>query len=316
MRALVTGAAGFIGSTLVRRLTDEGVGVVGVDNLSPYYDPSLKRRNLEEIGSAAFRFVEADLNTAPLADLLSGADVVFHLAGQPGVRGSWGRTFDDYVSANIAATQRLLEAARESDDPPLIVYASSSSVYGEAEAYPTHERLAPQPRSPYGVTKLAGEHLCRLYAANYGLHTVSLRFFTVYGPRQRPDMAFTRFLRAAVTGAPIQVYGSGEQVRDFTFVDDIVDALFRAGTRPTAPGSVYNVSGGGSHSVNDVLALVEQLVGVALTVERQPPARGDVSRTTADIAAIIRDLDWSPRVALEAGLTAQLDWVRSQPPSR
>ena len=311
MKALVTGVAGFIGSTLAQTLHAAGWDVTGIDNLSPYYDERIKRHNLTKLEGALSTFVEADLRSTDLDRLIAGVDVVFHLAGQPGVRKSWGDSFSDYVDANVSATQVLLEAIRRSAEPPRLVYASSSSVYGDAEAYPTREDLEPRPRSPYGVTKLAAEHLCRLYAANYDLVTVSLRFFTVYGPRQRPDMAFTRFLSAAVMGTPISVYGTGEQTRDFTFVGDIVDALVRAGTAPVNPGAVYNVSGGGSFSVNEVLSTIEALVGEPLVVRRQSAALGDVQRTSADTTAIMRDLDWSASTDLSTGLRHQLEWVRS-----
>lgn len=309
MKALVTGAAGFIGSTLSERLHSSGWTVTGLDNFSPYYDVDLKRQNVRDAGDAISRLVDADINDADIDELIGEADVVFHLAGQPGVRRSWGDSFADYVDANISATQTILESVRRSANQPRVVYASSSSVYGDAEAYPTREDLEPRPRSPYGVTKLAAEHLCRLYAANYGISTVSLRFFTVYGPRQRPDMAFTRFLSAATAGDTITVYGDGEQTRDFTFVDDIVDAVQRAGTAPVRPGSVYNVSGGGSHSVNHVLSVIEQLVGRPLVVERSSGALGDVQRTSADTGAIGRDLAWSAHTDLTAGLRRQLEWL-------
>ena len=310
MRALITGAAGFIGSTLAEKLHATGWTVTGIDNMSPYYDPELKQRNLRSAGNAITRFIEADIRSAPVDELVADADVVFHLAGQPGVRKSWGDSFADYVDANISATQVLLESIHRSSSRPRVVYASSSSVYGDAEAYPTREDLEPRPRSPYGVTKLAAEHLCRLYAANHGLSTVSLRFFTVYGPRQRPDMAFTRFLSAALEGDPISVYGTGDQTRDFTFVGDIVEAVARAATAQVSPGSVYNVSGGGSHSVNEVLDVISDLVDQPLEVRRGAPAVGDVQRTSADTSAIASDLGWRASTGLTAGLAAQLEWVR------
>lgn len=310
MKALITGAAGFIGSTLAERLLAENVDAAGIDSLTDYYDPALKRTNLRNVGDG-LNLLEGDINSADLDRLLDGVDVVFHLAGQPGVRKSWGRDFDTYIAANIQATQRLLEAARSADSRPRIVFASSSSIYGDAEAYPTDERTAPRPRSPYGVTKLAAENLCRLYSANYGLETVSLRFFTVYGPRQRPDMAFTRFLRAADRGEPITIYGSGEQVRDFTFVGDIVDALFRSAQAEVRPGTVLNISGGGSHSVNEVIAMMEQIVDKPIDVVRTDVALGDVSRTTADISQARALLNWNPTVSLDEGLRAQLRWVRT-----
>ena len=309
MTALVTGAAGFIGSTLVRMLAEAGTDVIGIDNLDPYYDVEWKRRNLRAVAGDRFRFHQADLLTGPLSDLLDGVDVVYHLAGRPGVRGSWGNEFRLYSSANIDATQRLLEAVRDAPSRPRVVYASSSSVYGDAETYPTHELLLPRPRSPYGVTKLAAEHLCRLYAANFDVHTISLRFFTVYGPGQRPDMAFTRFLTAALEGTEIPLYGSGEQVRDFTYVDDVVRAVIRAGRGDTPSGRVYNVAGGGAHSVNEVLGMVAELSGSQLLIDRRPVSQGDVMRTSADTAAITAALGWSPSVPLRDGLTRQLEWI-------
>jgi len=310
MKALITGAAGFIGSTLAGRLVVEGVDTVGIDSLTDYYNPAIKRANIGGLRDD-IRFLADDLNRTDLDGLIEGIDVVFHLAGQPGVRKSWGRDFDTYMAENILATQRLLEAAKSAVSPPRIVFASSSSVYGDAEAFPTSEAAAPRPRSPYGVTKLAAENLCRLYAANYGLETVSLRFFTVYGPRQRPDMAFTRFLRAAEHDKPVTIYGSGQQVRDFTFVTDIVDALFRSASADIAPGTVLNVSGGGSHSINDVLDVMERVLGRPINAVRTDTALGDVSRTTADITAARKLLGWKPRVELEDGLRSQLDWVRA-----
>lgn len=310
MRALVTGAAGFIGSTLVRRLTAGGWIVVGIDSFTSYYDRETKEANLRRAESPLLTFIEGDLNHIALEPLLDGVDVVFHLAGQPGVRSSWGEGFAEYDSQNIGATQRLLEASAKAARPPRVVYASSSSVYGDAESYPTREDALPKPRSPYGVTKLAGEHLVGLYAARHGLQTTSLRFFTVYGPGQRPDMAFTRFLRAAVRDEPISLYGTGEQIRDFTYVDDVVDAVVRATSAATAPGTVLNVSGGGSHSLNEVLDLISSLTGSELRIERHAAAAGDVSRTAADISAITREFGWIPKTALQVGLAAQLEWIR------
>src|SRR3954452_20962667 len=241
MRALVTGAAGFVGSTLVDTLLARGDHVVGLDCFTPYYDRAAKEANLALArDSKRFEFVEADLRTADVDALLDGAEVVFHQAAQAGVRLSWSEGFADYSSHNILATQRLLEAAKRTR--PRVVYASSSSVYGNAASYPTNEGDIPRPHSPYGVTKLAGEHLCNLYADNWGVATMSLRYFTVYGPRQRPDMAIHRLLRAALDGGPFPLYGDGSAEREFTFVDDIVAANLLAADADCPPGTVVNVA--------------------------------------------------------------------------
>lgn len=309
MHALVTGAAGFIGSHLTTRLCAEGHDVIGIDSFTDYYDVALKHDNADAEIGAGVDFIEGDLNELDLKSVLDGIDVIFHLAGQPGVRASWGREFGTYTYCNIAATQRLLEACRGSSTLRRLVYASSSSVYGNAERYPTNERDRPQPVSPYGVTKLAAEHLCCLYAASFDVPAVSLRYFTVYGPGQRPDMAFTRFAMAAVNGDPITIYGSGDQVRDFTYVDDVVEANLLAAERSCAAGSVLNVAGGTHTSVNEVLRVFEDLTGAALPVTRVNPVAGDVHRTGGDTAVIRTTLGWSPRVELREGIARQLDWA-------
>jgi UDP-glucuronate 4-epimerase len=312
VKALVTGVAGFIGSNIARRLLADGHDVVGVDALTDYYDPQIKRSNLRRADDPRFRFVEGDLNTLDLASLLADTEVVFHEAGQPGVRSSWGRDFGRYASDNICATQRLLEEARQSGSLRRFVYASSSSVYGNAERYPTEETDRPQPVSPYGVTKLAAEHLCSLYAHNYGLPTVSLRYFTVYGPGQRPDMAFTRFCRWVHAGSPIQLYGTGEQIRDFTYVDDVVEANLRVGDADTAQvpaGAVYNVAGGSSVSMNEVLELLGTISGKEVRVERSAAVPGDVLRTGGTTDAIRRATGWDAKVGLREGLEEQYRWA-------
>jgi UDP-glucuronate 4-epimerase len=305
MSVVVTGVAGFVGSALARRLVAAGEQVVGVDALTDYYDPAVKKANLATIPSDGLTFVEADLNDLDLDDLLQGATVVFHEAGQPGVRRSWGRDFGTYVDANVSATQRLLEAAGRSPDLRRLVYASSSSVYGNAAVYPTTEEDVPRPLSPYGVTKLAGEHLCTLYAENFGLPTVSLRYFTVYGPGQRPDMAFHRFICSALADEPIEVYGSGEQIRDFTYVDDVVEANLRAADADVAPGSVFNVSGGTSISVNEVLGVLADIAGRPVRVERTGAVAGDVQRTGGSADKARELLGWRPTFDIASGLRAQ-----------
>ncbi len=309
MYALVTGAAGFVGSHLTRRLLDDGFDVVGLDSLTDYYDVNLKRANIESVISRGMEFVEADLNDVDLDGLLENVQVVFHLAGQPGVRSSWGTDFTTYTRANIDATQRLLEAAKKQPDLKRVVYASSSSVYGNAERYPTNETDRPQPVSPYGVTKLAAEHLCCLYAANFGVPTVSLRFFTVYGPGQRPDMAFTRFTKAALHGEEIPVFGSGNQIRDFTYVDDVVEAVIRAATKDVPPGTVLNVAGGSHTSIKEVLQILEELMGSTIPVKYSDAVVGDVTMTGGDTTAIRSMLGWEPSVSLRDGISRQLKWA-------
>lgn len=314
MTVLVTGVAGFIGSTLAERLLSDGHEVVGIDNFSDYYGRDIKESNLSNLIDAdRFTFLEEDLNKADLRAQLDGVEVVYHQAGQPGVRKSWGRDFADYVDANIIATQRLLEAVScAASSLTRFVYASSSSVYGDAEAYPTQESDRPQPRSPYGVTKLAGEHLVSLYANNFGVPVTSLRYFTVYGPRQRPDMAFNRFISMARRGQPLPINGDGTQIREFTFVDDIVEANVRAGVTPLEPGTVVNLSGGTAISVNEVLTLLENIHGEPLQVKRCPPAPGDVFRTGGSTERAKTLLDWRPSVEIEDGLAREYEWLAAR----
>ncbi|MFG6503090.1 NAD-dependent epimerase/dehydratase family protein [Microbacterium sp. P05] len=309
MKVVVTGAAGFVGSRIARRALSEGHEVVGIDAVTDYYDPSIKRANLQPLIEAGMRVFEQDLMDLDLPAVLDGAEVVFHQAGQPGVRSSWGTEFDVYLRANVAATQRLLEAAVGSKTLRSLVYASSSSVYGDAESFPTSESARPVPLSPYGVSKLAAEHLCTLYARNFGVPAVSLRYFTVYGPGQRPDMAFTRFCRAAVTSTPITLYGDGTQIRDFTFVDDVVDANFKAGFGSATAGSVFNVAGGSNVTVNEVIATLSELAGRELAVDRSDAVKGDVRRTSGSTERIRDALGWAPSTSLSDGLLEQFKWA-------
>ena len=313
IRVLVTGTAGFIGSTLTRELLVRGYEVVGVDSLAPYYDVGLKRANIQDVGPGDFTFVEGDLNKLDMTELFGsrGFELIFHLAGQPGVRLSWGSDFAEYTRANVDATQRLLEAARQNGNVRRFIYASSSSVYGQAEAFPTFEDALPRPFSPYGVTKLAGEHLAGLYQANYGLPTTAFRFFTVYGPRQRPDMAFTRFLRAADDGTEITIFGDGTQIRDFTYSEDIVSALILAGEFSGVLPVVMNLSGGSSVSVLEILTAIRRVSGKELNVVHRTKMLGDVFQTGGDSSLAKRSLGWLPAVDLEEGLKRQYEWVRS-----
>lgn len=308
MKAFVTGAAGFIGSHLSAALLDSGATVVGIDCFTDYYARSLKEANLATVqGRRGFTFLEGALQDVDLKALLAGVTHVFHLAGQPGVRKSWGSDFDVYIRDNIEATQRLLEALVRMPIQKY-VYSSSSSVYGNNVPLPMREDTYLQPLSPYGVTKLAGEQLGNLYHANHGVPVVSLRYFTVYGPRQRPDMSFQRFLTAARDGTPIALYGDGEQTRDFTFVGDIVAANIAAANQGR-PGAVYNIGGGSRVSMNHVLALIERVTGKTVKVQREPEQKGDMRHTYADTSAARRDLDFNPRVSLENGLDQQYRWL-------
>jgi len=307
--ALVTGAAGFIGSHLSERLLAEGLDVVGVDAFTDTYDPALKRANVETARKhPRFRLLELDLASADLAPLPE-AQVVFHQAAQAGVRPSWGSEFQTYAERNVLATQRLLERYRD-QGLERFVYASSSSVYGEAERWPTPESTLPRPVSPYGVTKLAGEHLALLYARRTGCATVALRYFTVYGPRQRPDMAFHRFCRALIRGEEITVYGDGRQSRDFTFIEDAVEACWRAWTEPAASG-VYNVGGGSEVELIEAIHILERSLGATARLRFEPVPPGDPRRTRADAARLEADLGFTPRVRLTDGLPRQAEWARA-----
>ena len=307
MRALVTGAAGFVGSHLVERLAGEGWDVVGIDCLTPYYDVGQKRDNLAAVRrSSSVEVHDADLRSADLATLLDAVDVVFHQAGQPGVRASWD-AFDSYVEHNLLATRRLLEAAR-STQVSRVVFASSSSVYGNIGTYPTREDMLPRPQSPYGVTKLAAEHLCGVYARNWDVPTVSLRYFTVFGPRQRPDMAMHRLVEAALSGSSFPIFGNGDQIRDFTYVDDVVAANLAAATADVTPGTVVNIAGGGSTTLSDVIKTIERLTGRPIALDRRPVEPGDVDRTGGSIDMAGQLLGWAPHITVEDGLERQVAW--------
>jgi UDP-glucose 4-epimerase len=312
VKALVTGAAGFIGSHLTGALLDRGAEVIGVDCFTDYYPRAIKEANLAaNQGRERFRFEEARIQDAGLDALLDGVTHVFHLAAQAGVRKSWGRDFRAYTENNVDATQQLLEA---SVGRPLVrfVYASSSSLYGDNANIPMREDALPQPVSPYGVTKLAAEQLCYLYFVNHAVPATSVRYFTVYGPRQRPDMAFHRFIKAAVADQPITLYGDGEQTRDFTFVSDAVAATIAAGERGV-PGRAYNIGGGSRVTVNHVLGMLERITGRPLQVRREPAQKGDMRDTFADTALARTDLGFAPAVTLTEGLEAEYRWFVNTP---
>ncbi|MGH2458497.1 MAG: NAD-dependent epimerase/dehydratase family protein [Chloroflexota bacterium] len=305
---LVTGAAGFVGSNLVDRLLEQRCHVLALDCFTDYYSRALKAANVRRmVDHPRCQLVEADLAIAELAPLLDGVDYVFHQAGQAGVRASWGDSFASYTHCNVLATQRLLEAAREARLRRFI-YASSSSIYGNTPDLPMRETSLPRPTSPYGVTKLAAEHLCGLYHDNFGVPTVSLRYFTVYGPRQRPDMAFHKFIRWALAGQAITLFGDGSQSRDVTYVGDVVDANVLAATHGQS-GRVYNIGGGSRITIADVIALLEDILGCPVRVDRQPVQAGDVAHTEADCSAA-RAIGFAPRVGVAEGLRAEANWLK------
>jgi nucleoside-diphosphate-sugar epimerase len=316
-RAVVTGCAGFIGSHLSEALLGLGCEVVGVDALTDYYDPELKRENLAAaLAHPRFRFLETDLLALEAAELLDGATVCFHLAAQAGVRASWGRHFEEYLARNVRSTQHLLEGCllpAVRDRLVRFVYSSSSSVYGDQRELPVTEARLPRPHSPYGVTKLAAEHLCGLYAANHGVPAVSLRYFTVYGPRQRPDMAFRRFVESALDGREFPVFGDGSQTRDFTYVEDAVRANLLA-VRDVPPGTVFNVGGGRRVSLREALAELQRLLEEARP-DRPPRIvydevfAGDVRDTYADGARAEALVGYRPRIGFEDGLARMVSWA-------
>ncbi len=311
MHALVTGAAGFIASHVAGLLLDRGATVHGIDAFTDYYPRPLKEANLATLsGRPGFTFTESPLETVDLDALLTGVTHIFHFAAQAGVRRSWGSDFRHYTLNNIEVTQRLLEAVA-SRRIERFLYASTSSVYGDLAPIPMREDARVQPVSPYGVTKLAGEQLAFLYHVNYGVPAVALRLFTVYGPRQRPDMGFHRFLTAAHHGDPISVFGDGEQTRDFTYVGDVAEAALK-GAVQGVPGRVYNIGGGSRVSVNEVLRLVEQVVGRPVTLDRQGPQPGDMRDTFADTSLARTDLGFEPKTSLAEGLAAEYAWLEPQ----
>ena len=301
MRYIVTGAAGFIGSLLMEKLIADGHDVTGIDSFTDYYDTALKEEN-----AAGKEIVRVDLAEEGLAGLAEGADGIFHLAAQPGVRASWGLSFEDYTRRNLLATQRVFEQAAAAG--VRVAYASSSSIYGNAAAYPTTEETPPAPISPYGVTKLATEHLARAYSDGFGLDAVVLRYFTVYGPRQRPDMAFTRLVRALHEGTTFRLFGDGTHSRDVTYVGDVISASILALERAPS-GAVYNVGGGNETSMREVIETLERISGRRLDLVYEDAATGDVKRTAADTSRLRADVGWAPQTSLEEGLTAHWRWV-------
>jgi len=309
-KALVTGVAGFIGSHLAERLLREGFEVVGIDSFEDYYARWIKEKNIESLlKNKSFIFLKKNISSDDFFNLpqLESFDCIFHQAAQAGVRKSWGKDFEIYTKNNILATQKLLEYAKEKDVKKFI-YASSSSVYGDAKSLPFKESSPTKPFSPYGVSKLAGENLCYLYFRNFGVPVVSLRYFTVYGPRQRPDMAFHKFIRGIILDEEIEIYGDGTQTRDFTYVDDVVEANILSLNSP--PGEVFNIGGGESISLIDALKLIEKLLGKKAKVKKREPQKGDLQDTLADIKKAKRIINYKPKVKIEEGLEKEILWIK------
>ncbi len=308
MRCLVTGVAGFIGSHLAERLLELGYEVTGVDAFIDYYPKHIKLANLSNImDNPNFKFIEGDLNKIKLKELLKGNEYIFHQAAQAGVRASWGKEFKIYTDCNILATQAMLEACLGKNIKKF-VYASSSSIYGETQELPMREANYVQPISPYGVTKLAGEYLVYLYTKNFGIPTISLRYFTVYGPRQRPDMAFYKFIKACIEDKDLIIYGDGEQTRDFTYISDIVEANIKA-AKSEAVGEIYNIGGGSRVSINQVLNILEAIIGKKIKRKDIDTQKGDVRHTYADISKARMCIGYKSRVGLEEGLRKQYEWL-------
>ncbi|WP_199624275.1 GDP-mannose 4,6-dehydratase [Paenibacillus alkalitolerans] len=308
MKAIVTGAAGFIGSTLTQKLLGEGYTVTGIDSVTDYYSLDVKKNNIRKnIEHPNFIFLDKCILDLDLKTLYEENDYVFHLAGQPGVRASWGTTFTIYTKNNIEVTQYMLQQAIGASRLKKFVFASTSSVYGDAEQFPTHEKMLPQPVSPYGVTKLAAEKLCYLYYRNFQIPTVSLRFFTVYGPGQRPDMAFQLLFSALKDDLEFTMYGDGHQTRDFTYVDDIVQGNYLAALKGI-PGEVYNLGGGTRVSMLDVIKEVEQVTGRKVKIKYGNKQKGDARDTSADITKAKQELGYAPKITLQEGLQRQWLW--------
>lgn len=311
MKCLVTGAAGFIGSHLSKRLISEGHEVIGIDCFVDYYPRALKERNIKELKKREeFKFIEANLISIDLRGLISDVNYIFHQAAQAGVRASWGENFSIYSDNNILATQRLLEASINSRIKRFL-FASSSSVYGDTEDLPMRETSILRPVSPYGVSKLAAEHLCYLYYKNYKVPTLSLRYFTVYGPAQRPDMAFNRFITSMLKGKEIAVYGNGEQTRDFTYIDDIIEANISA-MKADPIGGVFNIGGGSRVTINSVLKILTEILSVKAKIKYKNTQKGDVGHTCADISKAENAFGYRPRITLYEGLKREYEWLRDE----
>ena len=309
---IVTGVGGFIGSHLAETLLNQGDKVIGIDEFNDYYNPTLKRQNISQFQEhPGFQLIENDIQSLNWSELLVDVDIVYHQAAQAGVRASWGGGFRDYTERNINATQIILEAAIDAPNLKRLVYASTSSIYGDAETFPTPETVCPQPVSPYGITKLAAERLGKLYHQNFGVPCVYLRYFTVYGPRQRPDMAFHKFFKWILQDQPISIYGDGQQTRDFTFISDAVAANLLAAIVPLAVGEVFNIGGGSRVVLAEVINIMERIVGRPIKKNFVEKARGDARHTSADVSKAKTILGYQPQVSLTEGLRQEWEWMKS-----
>ena len=309
---IVTGVGGFIGSHLAETLLNQGDKVIGIDEFNDYYNPTLKRQNISQFQNhPGFQLIQNNIQSLNWSELLVDVDVVYHQAAQAGVRPSWGKGFLDYTERNINATQIILEAAIDAPNLKRLVYASTSSIYGDAETFPTPETVCPQPVSPYGITKLAAERLGKLYHQNFGVPCVYLRYFTVYGPRQRPDMAFHKFFKWILQDQPISIYGDGQQTRDFTFIGDAVAANLLAAIVPSAIGEIFNIGGGSRVVLAEVINIMEGIVGRPIKKNFVEKARGDARHTSADISKARKILGYQPQVSLTEGLRQEWEWMKS-----
>lgn len=311
-KVIVTGVAGFIGSHLAETLLKQGHEVIGIDEFNDYYDPILKRKNIANFqDSPNFTLVEENIQSLDWQKLLLDVELIYHQAAQAGVRASWGQGFRAYTERNINATQVLLEAAKDAQKLQRLVFASTSSIYGDAETLPTNEEIKPLPVSPYGITKLAAERLGFLYHKNFGMPFVALRYFTVYGPRQRPDMAFHKFFKAVLGDEAIPVYGDGQQTRDFTFVSDAIAANLAAAIVPEAVGQIFNIGGGSRVVLAEVLDIMAEIVGKPIKRNHIEKAMGDARHTAADVSKARKILNYQPQVSLRDGLTQEWEWVKT-----
>ncbi|AFY45206.1 NAD-dependent epimerase/dehydratase family protein [Nostoc sp. PCC 7107] len=310
-KIIVTGAAGFIGSHITEVLLQQGEEVIGIDEFNDYYDPIFKRKNVAHLSCwPNFKLIEGNIQFLDWQTLLQDVEIIYHQAAQAGVRASWGDGFRAYTERNINSTQVLLEAAKDAKKLKRLVFASTSSVYGDAETLPTHESICPHPVSPYGITKLAAERLCGLYQKNFNVPIVALRYFTVYGPRQRPDMAFHKFFKAVLQDQAIPIYGDGQQTRDFTFVSDVVAANLAAANITEAVGKILNIGGGSRVVLTEVLDTMAEIVGKPIQKNYIEKAMGDARHTAADISQAQKILGYQPQVSLREGLAQEWQWVK------